>query len=247
MTTSLRMLMAVSLLILPFSHGSFEGRVVIESGQPLQGASVIKATAGRPDIEIGILVNTDETGAFRLNEMPDVLFVQKEGYLPTLYRIDGIKQNPLVVMKAITPDLIITLPECAAPAPDQRLVHLVSSYGMLLDGNVSFKQSSGRDSMTEIIYPGKQNQSMTIYPGLNGTVNYPEIDSLARTSSIFTRFIETSKAKDIRGITTDGKHWRWSFFGGGHFAYYGASSSAAEFFDHQIDSFCRIPQAALAK
>lgn len=242
-----RFLVVLGLAILTQTPQPFEGRVVSESGNPLAGVSVIKASAGRPDIEVGILVNSDETGTFRLNERPDVLFLQKEGYLPFLYRVDGIDQSPLITMKPIDADSVVSFPGCGAPGPGKRLIRVGIGRSMLLGEKTVFKQTNGVDTWsTEIFYKGKPSQHMRISSGMIAFLGYPKVDALARSLSISTRFIDTRSGRDVRGATTDGKHWRWGFFTGGEFEYYDASPAAAAFFDRQIDGFC-IPQTASAK
>ncbi|HKV95759.1 MAG TPA: hypothetical protein VJW20_24670 [Candidatus Angelobacter sp.] len=54
MIVGLRFLVVLGLIILTQAE-PFEGRVVSESGKPLAGVSVVKASIGRPDIEVGIL------------------------------------------------------------------------------------------------------------------------------------------------------------------------------------------------
>ncbi|HKV95760.1 MAG TPA: hypothetical protein VJW20_24675 [Candidatus Angelobacter sp.] len=192
-------------------------------------------------------MNSDETGTFRLNEKPDVLFLQKEGYLSFLYRVDGIDESPLITMKPIDADSAVSFPECGKPGLGKRLIHVGIVRNMLVDEKTVVKQTNGVDTwMTKIFYQGKQNQHMRISSGMIGFLGYPRVDALARSSSISTRFIDTRSGRDVRGTTTDGKHWRWGFFTGGEFEYYDASAAAAAFFDRQIDGFC-IPQTAPAK
>lgn len=242
-----RFLVVLGLIILTQAPASFEGRVVSESGKPLAGVSVVKARVGRPDIEFGILVNSDETGTFRLNEKPDVLFLQKEGYLPFLYRVDGIDQSPLITMKPIDADAVVSFPECGKPGLGKRLIRVGIGRNMLVDEKIVVKQTNGVDTLvTDIFYKRKQSQHMRISSGMIGFLGYPKIDALARSSSISTRFIDTRSGRDVRGSTTDGKHWRWGFFTGGEFEYYDASPAAAAFYDSQIDGFC-IPQTTPAK
>jgi hypothetical protein len=111
---------------------------------------------------------------------------------------------------------------------------------MLIDEKTVLKQTKGVDTgLNEIFYKGKQSQDMRISFGMIGFLGYPNVDALARSSSISSRFIGSPPGRDVRGITTDGKLWRWILLPALELEYYEASPEAAAFFDAQIDGLCR--------
>lgn len=220
--------------LLRSSNREFEGRVITESGAPLEDAHVLMVSRGAPEIEHGNLVNTDETGAFHLKRIPDAVFVQKEGYLPQLLRIPSISQKPLVVMHPLSAESMPATPLCRELGSGERFVSTGFNHRIIVGTELKIGQTNGVDtSFTEISY-GKN--TMAISWGMVGIINYPNISALAGATEIVVR----SAGTDFSGITRDGKHWRWMFGSGAHIEYYDASPEAAELFDRQIAGICRV-------
>lgn len=221
--------------LLPSSNG-LEGRVIAESGAPLQGAHVLMVSKGAPEIEHGNLVNTDETGTFHLKKTPDAVFVQKEGYLPQLFQIVSISQEPLVVMQPLSAESMPAMPLCRELGSGERFVSVGFDHRIIVGSEVKMKQTNGVDAaFTEISY-GKN--TMVISWGMVGIINYPHINALAATPEIIVR----NTGMDISGSTADGKRWRWILGRVAHIEYYDASAEAAELFDRQIAGICRVEQ-----
>ena len=220
--------------LLPSSNHGFEGRVITESGSPIQGAGVVLVSKRAPEIEVGNFVNTDDTGTFHLKRIPDAVFVQKEGYLPQLFRIVSISQQPLVVMHPLSVESMPAMPLCRELGSGERFVPAGFNHRIIVGSESKIEQANGIDtSFTEISY-GKNR--IAIAWDIVGSVNYPHISALAGTREIVVR----SGGRDISGTTAGSKHWRWLFAGGAHFEYYDASPEAAELFDRQIAGICRI-------
>jgi hypothetical protein len=223
---------------------TFDGRVITESGAPLPGATVLLVRKGGGEVEMGILSQTDEAGVFHLKTAPDALFVQKEGYLPQLYRVDGIPGNPLVVMKAADQHVTFSLVQCSDSMPMQKTQRVGLKGRITILEETKIKVSRGVDaSFIEISYSGKEPQTLTISSG-GVFLGYPHVDALAETKDIIVHPAENGTKLDISGTMVNGKHWRWAFIGGTHIEYYDASAEAADVFDHLIASMCGVGQAS---
>jgi hypothetical protein len=220
--------------LLPSGNHGFEGRVISESGSPIQAAGVVLVSKGAPEVELGNFVNTDETGTFHLKRIPDALFVQKEGYLPQLFRIVSTTQKSLVVMHPLSVEPMPAMPLCRELGNGERFVSAGFFHRIIVGSELKIKQTNDVDTgFTEISY-GKK--TMTISWGMSGDINYPHIGALADTTDIVVR----DAGRDISGATEDAKHWRWLFGGGSHIEYYDASPEAAQLFDREIAGICRI-------
>ena len=68
--------------LLPSGNSVFEGRIITESGSPLQGVGVLLVSKRGPEIEVGNFVSTDDAGTFHLKRTPDALFVKKKDIFP---------------------------------------------------------------------------------------------------------------------------------------------------------------------
>jgi hypothetical protein len=227
--------------LLPSVNSAFEGRVITESGSPIQGAGVVLVSKGAPEIEYGNFVNTDETGTFHLKRIPDAVFVQKEGYLPQLFRVVSVGQKPLVVMQPLSPESMPAMPLCRELGSGERFVSAGFKHRIIVGSELEIKQTNGVDNgFTEISYRKNRHEKMSISWGIGGIIGYPNIDALARTSDIVVR----DAGRDISGATTDGKRWRWMFGGSAHIEYYDASPETAELFDHQIAGICTIHEVS---
>jgi Carboxypeptidase regulatory-like domain len=233
------MTMGLVAIFLSPSQSSFEGRVIDQSGAPLQTAQVLLVKKGAPDVEVGNFTNTDESGTFHFESTPDALFVQKKGYLPQLYRVDGTPGNPLVVMNPVA-SYSNNVPTCIVTDTHQRLLRVGLANAITLGARLSAKTTRGVDtSLVEISYRKNPREVMSIASGMFAIVNHPNVAALAYTKEIIVR---PTIATDISGTTADGKRWRWMFSSAGHIEYYDASAKAAESFDRAIDSLCRNPQ-----
>ena len=220
--------------LLPSSIRGFEGRVITESGSPIQGAGVVLVRKGASEVDLGNFVTTDETGAFHLKRTPDAVFVQKEGYRPQLFRIDSISQRPLVVMQPLSAESMPAMPSCREPGSGERFVSAGFDQRVIVGTESKIKQTNGVDTgFTEISY---DKNTMVISWGMGGIVNHPHISALAATIEMVVR----NAGSDISGTTADGKRWRWMFGRFAHIEYYDASPEAAELFDRQIAGICRI-------
>lgn len=220
--------------LLPSGNRGFEGRVITETGSPIQGAGVVLVSKGASEIEVGNFINTDETGTFHLKRIPDAVFVQKKGYLPQLFRIVSTSQNPLVVMHPLSAELMPAMPLCREPGTQERFVSAGFDHRIIVGSEPKIKQTNRVDTgFTEISY-GKN--TMTIAWGMGSIIGYPNINALAHTAELVVR----DAGRDISGATAEGKRWRWMLGGSAHIEYYDASPEAAEFFDRQIAGICRI-------
>jgi hypothetical protein len=213
-------IMAMS-LTLPQSlpGGGFEGRIITQSGSPLADATVVLLRKNGGDIESGIEVATDENGIFHLKETPEALFVQKQGFLPVLYRVDENDRSPLVVMNDVPPEPRVPLAVCAGQSYGKRVLLIGPDVEIITEEKVKVKAETDpadptlppSPTVTTFSYPHKKRETMTIVMGGHVVfIGNPHVDVLAQTDAIAVR----GGGADISGTTRTGKHWRWAFLHG---------------------------------
>ena len=221
---------------LPSGNSVFQGRVITESGEPIQGAGVLLVNKGAPEIEVGNYVGTDETGTFHLKRFPEAIYVKKEGYFPQLFRLLSSNQNPLVVMHHVDNVLQAAPPACSGADSNEKLLRVGNGFRLTISRELTVESTDNpKVPYAALAYRKNPLQRMTIYWGTEAILGFPQIEVLANTPELVVR-----GEADISGTTADGKHWRWMSEGGDHIEYFGVSAEAADLFDRQLASLCHI-------
>lgn len=226
--------------LFPSGNRAFQGRVVTESGESIEGAGVLFVSKGAPEIAVGYYVATDDTGTFHLKRAPEAIFVKKAGYFPQLYRILSSQQNPLVVMHPASQG---AAPTCSGIDSNEEFLRIGNGFRLTVSRQLIIESTNEpKAPYAALAYRKDPQQRMTISWGEGGILGFPEIAVLAHTPEIVVR-----GEADISGSTSEGKHWRWMSERGGHIEYKDVSAEAAHVFDHQIDSLCHIDEGPKPK
>ncbi len=231
-------LMVLIVLMLPsltFAQLSLlKGTVKTKDGKPLTGVYVyFSMFAG---------VETDQDGIFKLSKTArdQVISFKLQGHQPLSIILEPKTDSLNVILEEVSEDSWV-IPACSEKENKQKRKDFLYPLMFLIPGDAKIKSINDIDySETFIGYKGKDKPEwLKIMDGSFASSGRP-LDRLFLASKQFnTKMVKLEDREwvDYRGITIDGKHWRW--FGGISFVSYETpSDEAAEYFDKIIDSAC---------
>jgi hypothetical protein len=209
----------------------------------------VKTTEGKPikDVYIKGFGKTDERGYFKIAS--DVLIrywktliFDKKGFVPKVVSLDTSNTNLSVILESEKDNNVWEIPNCDYTKTNQS--RIVGTYlKLIISKNMKFKSDVDADYIYYSIGFKKDGKGYWLRGGLGNLYGdvYPSGETLLGLQSYSYR--RTSVGIDWRGITKEGKYWR--YFGTPSvfetYDYETDSKEAADMFDKILDGVCFQP------
>jgi hypothetical protein len=213
---------------------TIEGHVRTAHGEPIN------------DVRIDKLAKTDDTGHFKIAgdffRYWKTLWVDKKGFVPQIVSINPMPSILDITLEPEKDTSVSDIPRCTAAKVSG--TRFVGKYLRLrVPKELKFKRGVDADYIYyHIGYAnnGKTDRLRGGWGNLYGDV-YPPGETLLRLDHYSYR--RTEVGMDWRGVTKDGKYWRYfgapSFFD--TYDYETDSKEAADLFDKILDGVCVQP------
>ena len=216
------------------SSSQISGTVVSKLGEPISGVRI----RGRADNQY-TLATTDEKGNFDILQPGKIIFLQALGYRPVVL----VLNKPITHINVEMEEASISefkVPTCLLPEHSRDYI----GHAFMLrppQGAITVAGKGSGDLSHTIYYQSAQNSESLVYYWSSTALGIPDDDWIlgAKNFSIHSFRFGQYFGIDIRGISKDGKHWRFlGDFGGMEISYRNASKEAADYFDKIIGSLC---------
>ena len=233
----------IALILLCFTSVS---AAIISRAQVVEIQGNVRTADGKPidGVFISRFGKTDETGHFKiasdvLMRYWKTLIFDKKGFVPKVVSLDASNRNLTIILEPETDNRVWDLPSCSAAKVNGS--RFVGQYLRLtVPKELKFKSGVDADYISYVIGLPERGNKHWLRGGwgnLYGDV-YPGGEKLFSLDHYSYR--RTSVGIDWRGVTNDGKYWRYfgapSVFETYH--YETDSKRAADMFDKILDGVC---------
>lgn len=230
-------------LLLLFAHILF--CVVNAASQVITIEGHVRTPQGEPisDVRIDRLAKTDDTGHFKIAvdflRYWKTLWIDKKGFVPQIVSISPTPSNLDVTLEPEKDTSVSDVPRCSAAKVNGS--RFVGKYLRLtVPKELNFKTGVDTDYIYYHIGYSKNGKTSWLRGGLGNMYGdaYPPGEMLLALQHYSYR--RTAVGIDWRGVTKDGKYWRYfgapSFFD--IYDYETDSKEAADLFDKILDGVC---------
>jgi len=210
---------------------TIEGRVTTPQGEPISG------------VRIDRLAKTDDTGHFKIAadflRSWNTLWIDKKGFVPKLVSIKPTPSKLDITLEPETDTSVLDIPTCTSDKiKGSRFVG--KFLRLTVPKELKFKTGVDTDYIYYHIGYAKNGKTGWLRGGLGNVYgdSYPPGEMLLALKEYSYR--RTAFGIDWRGVTKDGKYWRYfgalSFFD--IYDYETDSKEAADVFDKILDGVC---------
>jgi hypothetical protein len=248
--SSVRLAVILTVVIVPSAYSQtdppLDGRVISESGQPIEGVSVTGSRSKTCCPFKSDSTYTDATGAFHLEHPGAVVHFFSKDFEPQSFVVKPQVARIEITLASPGDDLVV--PNCAKPDRSQRQIGW-GKYGLhFFVPRKGVKISGGKpdaDYTVFFIRPKTSQAQLQLWFGAYAIGLDPDDKVLTDSATFSQKRILNAKGElmgtDSRGQLHDGQTWRQTAAGFQGAKYQTAGKEDAEAFDRIIGSVCWIP------